>query len=321
MRSCPPRLTSLTFVSAIIALLAASCDDRNRTNAGVPSAAPTASAAPESTAVAAPPGTASAAPESAASASATAVAEPPPSESLPSDALDATEAPKEAQRKTLRSAADDPAFYENRNFFAEKYGGAHLPLPLSLQSVPLPRGRRALLVTGQGVALEKPLLIVVESDHSIAWSKDRPLAGTRERARELTLTRGSRGEVLLFWYDEPTKIFAAREWTYEGGIFADYVVLSPEGCDSAAVLHWPGRGWVAALVTSSGLHCQLLSDRGALLWTEKGVEIPWAADAGPDARPVGRPTIAVLKGDVVEVTVGKRKVKVSREGAVTPAAR
>jgi hypothetical protein len=297
-----------------MALLAASCGDPKSTNAEAPSAKPSASAAPSP----AP----SAAPASTASPSATAVAEPAPSESLPPDAVDTTAAPAEAQRKTLRSAADDPAFYANRNFFAEKYGGARLPLPLLLQTVQLPRGRRALLVTGQGAAGDKPLIVVVESDNSIAWSKDRPLAGTRERARELTLTRGSRGEVLLFWYDEPTKILAAREWTYEGGIFADYVVLSSEGCDSAAVLHWPGHGWVAALVDSAGLHCQLLSERGTRMWPGEGVEVPWAADAGPSARPAGRPTITVLNGEVVEVTVGKRKIiKVSREGAVTPAPR
>jgi hypothetical protein len=258
---------------------------------------------------------------STASASATAIPEPPPSASLPADAVDTTAPLAEAQRKTLRSAADDPAFYANRNFFAEKYGSARLPLPLSLQTVPLPRGRRALLVTGQGAALEKPLIVVVEGDHSIAWSKDRPLAGTREIARELTLTRGSRGEVLLFWYDEPTKVLAAREWTHEGGIFADYAVLSSESCDSVAVLHWPGHGWVAALVDSAALRCQLLSEQGKRMWSGEGVEVRWSADGGPNARPAGRPTIAVLNGEVVEVTVGKRKIKISREGAVTSAPR
>jgi hypothetical protein len=307
MLSRPPRLIDLASLSAIMALLAASCGDPKSTNAEAPSATPSASAAP------------SAAPTS--TASATAVAEPPPSASLPPDAVDTTAAPAEAQRKTLRSAADDPAFYANRNFFAQKYGGARLPLPLSLQAVPLPRGRRALLVTGQGAALEKPLVVVVEGDHSIAWSKDRPLVGSRELARELTLTRGSRGEVLLFWYDEPTKILAAREWTHDGGIFADYAVLSSEGCDSVAVLHWPGHGWVAALVDSAALRCQLLSEEGKRMWPGEGVQVPWSADAGPSARPAGRPTITVLNGEVVEVTVGKRQIKISREGAVTSAPR
>lgn len=305
------------LLSALMALFGASCGDPKSSNAEAPSAAPRVSAAPSADPSADP----SAAPTSPASASATAVAEPPPSASVPPDAIDTTAAPAEAQRKTLRSAADDPAFYANRNFFAEKYGGASLPLPLSLQAVPLPRGRRALLVTGQGAALEKPLVVVVEADQSIAWSKDRPLAGTRQLARELTLTRGSRGEVLLFWYDEPTKILAAREWTHEGGIFADYAVLSSEGCDSAAVLHWPGHGWVAALVDSAGLHSQLLSEQGKRMWPGEGVEVSWSADGSPGARPLGRPSIAVLNGEVVEVTVGKRKTKISREGAVTSAPR
>jgi hypothetical protein len=317
MLPCPSRLASLAFLSAIMALLGASCGDSKSPSAEAPSATPSASAAPSAD----PSTNPSAAPTSTASASATAALEPPPSESLPPDAVDTTAAPAEAQRKTLRSAADDPAFYANRNFFAEKYGGASLPLPLSLQAVPLPRGRRALLVTGQGAALEKPLIIVVEKDHSMTWSKDRPLAGTRERARELTLTRGSRGEVLLFWYDEPTKILAAREWTYEGGIFADYAVLSSEGCDSVAVLHWPGQGWVAALVDSAGLHCQLLSEQGKRVWPGEGVTVPLPSDADPRGRVAARPVINVLKGEVVEVTVGKRKIKISREGAVTPAPR
>jgi hypothetical protein len=119
--------------------------------------------------------------------------------------------------------------------------------------------------------------------------------------------------VLLFWYDEPTKIFAAREWTHDGGIFADYMVLSSEGCDAASVLFWPGHGWVAALVDSTTLHCQLLSEEGKRMWPGEGIEITLA----PGAVPSVRPRIAVLGGEIVELTAGSRKVKISREGAVS----
>jgi hypothetical protein len=57
------------------------------------------------------------------------------------------------------------------------------------------------------------------------------------------------------------------------------------------------------------------------MWPEDGVEVPLGVDGGPSARPAGRPTLAALNGEIVEVTVGKRKIKISREGAVTSAPR
>jgi len=235
---------------------------------------------------------------------------------LAEEEVDKAAVPAEPERKTLRSAADDPALYANRDFLADHYGVVRLPFPLQLQSVPLPHARRALLFTGEGPALEKPMVMVVEANQALTWSKNRPLAGTRERVKELTLTRGPHGEVLLFWYDEPTKIFAARTWTHEGGIFADFQVLTADGCDGATVLYWPGYGWVAALADGGELHAQLLNEGGMLRWEGNGVAIAAPAGTPAGARPPGRPKIAVTEGKTIEITLGSRKVKLTAEGVV-----
>jgi hypothetical protein len=260
-----------------------------------------------------PPG----APGSAQSASPPASAPAPPRE--PAEELDPNRAAVEPLRKTLRAVADDPALDAHRDLVADRYGVVQLPLPLEMQEVPLPHARRALLLTGQGAALDKPIVLVVGPDNALFWSKERPLVGTRERTRELTLSRGPHGEVLLFWYDEPTRIVAAREWTHEGSIFADYVLFSAETCDGLSVLYWPGHGWVAALTAGSVLQVQLLGENGTRAWPESGVVVPLAAGPAPSApAPAAalRPRTAVPRDEHIEITVGPRKVKISPDGKV-----
>jgi hypothetical protein len=283
------------------ALASAACGDPK-------GAGPTASASAKGTSTAG---------DAASSATATTTAPlAPPAAPAPAamEEVDHEALPAEPERKTLRSAADDPALYANRDFVADHYGVVNLPFPLQLQWVPLPHSRRALLLTGQGPALDRPLILEVEANHTLVWSKNRPLVGTRERARELTLSRGPRGEVLLFWYDEPTKIFAARMWTHEGGIFADFDVLTSEDCDAATVLFWPGQGWVAAVVQDGTLRAQLLSEAHGRRWPGNGVEIARASGNAP--RPPGRPKITVVDAETVELAVGARKTKVTADGVL-----
>lgn len=234
---------------------------------------------------------------------------PAPRPDPPTDELDPNTTAAEPDRKTLKAVADDPAIDKNRDFIASHYGTVQLPFPLQLQSVPLPHGRRAVLLTGTGPALDKPLVLVLDASHDLVWSKPKPLAGTRERWKELTLSRGPHGEVFLFWYDEPTQVFAARSWTYEGNIFADFQVFTSEGCDGASALFWPGHGWVAALLHEGTLHAQLLGEAGTLAWPGQGVttQLPGA--------PKARPKIAIADGKTIEITVGPRKVKLTPEGA------
>lgn len=285
-------------VLAVLTFLAAGCSD------------PRAAGAPAASASAGVPAASAGAPDAS-----TGVPAASASAGVPSAAeeLDPNTTAAEPERRTLRATADDPALWANRDAVADSYGVARLPLPLELQSVPLLHDRRALLLTGQGAALGKPLILVVGADNALLWSKDRPLAGTRERASELTLSRGPHGEVLMFWYDEPTNIFAGREWTHDGGIFADYDILSSGGCDGATVLFWPGRGWVAAVVDGAVLRAQMLGENGARSWSENGIEVSLPA---PGTRPPGRPKITIRGGSVIEIAVGPRKVAVSPEGTV-----
>lgn len=300
-----PRLFHTGAILALAALtsLATACGDPGATGGAAASAGVPDASAGVPAASAGVPDASAGVPAASASAGVPAAAEE----------LDPNTTAGEPERRTLRATADDPALWANRDAVADSYGVARLPLPLELQAVPLLHDRRALLLTGQGAALGKPLILVVGPDNALLWSKDRPLAGTRERAAELTLSRGPHGEVLLFWYDEPTNIFAGREWTHDGGIFADYDILSSEGCDGATVLFWPGRGWVAALVDGAVLRAQMLGENGSRSWSGNGIEVPLPA---PGTRPPGRPKIAIRGGSVIEIAVGQRKVAVSPEGAV-----
>ncbi len=238
-----------------------------------------------------------------------------PSTPAPGDDEEPKGPPTEADRRTLTAVADEPAVDANRDFIADHWGVVQLPFPLQLQTVRLPRSQRALLLTGQGPALDKPLVLVVGPENTILWSKPKPLAGTHEQARELTITRGPRGQVLLFLYDEPSKVYAGRAWTHEGGIFADFQVITAETCDSATVLYWPGQGWIAALLSGDALHVQLLGERGTLRFPGAGLEIPPPAGATPTAAAkLPRPKIGVLDGKTIEITMGVRKVRVGLDG-------
>lgn len=256
--------------------------------------------------------TASAAPAAAPSGTPAAPSSPPPG-----DDEEPPGPPVEAERRTLNTVADEPAVYDNRDFIADHWGVVQLPFPLQLQTIRLPRSRRALLLTGQGPALDKPLVLVVGPENTVLWSKPKPLAGTHEQARELTLTRGPRGHVLLFLYDEPSKVFAGRAWTHEGGIFADFQVLTADTCDGASALYWPGQGWVAALLSEGALHVQLLGENGTLRFPGGGLDIPPPTGSPPPAAaPQARPKIAIAGGKTIEISIGARKVRVSADGAL-----
>ena len=238
----------------------------------------------------------------------------PPSTPPPGEDEEPPGPPAQAERRTVKAVADDPAIDANRDFIADHWGVVQLPFPLELQTAKLPRSQRALLLTGQGPALDKPLVLVVGRENTILWSKPKPLAGTHERARELTIARGPRGHVMLFLYDEPSKVLAGRAWTHEGGIFADFQVITAETCDAASVLYWPGRGWVAALLSEGTLHVQLLGEAGTLVFPNNGLEIPAASGPSAAAKPP-RPKIAIAD-DTIEIAVGARKFRISREGAL-----
>ncbi|MEZ4307916.1 MAG: hypothetical protein R3F14_07705 [Polyangiaceae bacterium] len=109
----------------------------------------------------------------------------------------------------------------------------------------------------------------------------------------------------------PTKIFAAREWTHEGGIFADFQLLTSEGCDGAAALYWPGKGWVAALTDGPVLRAQILGENGGHRWPDNGFE----STGNPTSKGRGlRPTLKIADGDVVEISVGAKKTRVPLMG-------
>lgn len=124
-------------------------------------------------------------------------------------------------------------------------------------------GRQAVLVLGEARDTA-PLIVVADEAGQALWTKRRPLAGTREQARGVSLVAGPEGSIALAWWDEPTKAVALRRWDFDGAVFADYHLFDADSCDGLDAVYWPGHGWIVT-VTSLAEHAarsQLITESG-----------------------------------------------------------
>jgi hypothetical protein len=183
------------------------------------------------------------------------------------------------------------------------FGGA-LPSPLEIQATALPGDRRAYLVTGEA-RRRNPLVLVAgppvqgEEARQILWTKERPLAGTRQVVTEMALAPGPDGEVALMWCDIPTQIVALRKWSAAGVVLADFQVIEVDVCEAISGLYWPGRGWVITASQHGTARTQCLDERGRRAFGPSGIELPWTA------RPSSPVSIAVdSEASVILVQVG-----------------
>jgi hypothetical protein len=231
------------------------------------------------------------------------LAPPPWLDALAPSAASSTLPPAEAKRASLRRLEDDRALAPHRAVVEGHFGGS-LPSPLELQTTALPGDRRGYLVYGEA-RRRNPLLLVSgppdgrEGRREILWTKERPLAGTRQVVTEMALAPGPEGEVALMWCDIPTQIVALRKWSAAGVVLADFQVIEVDVCEAISGLYWPARGWVAVASQHGRARAQLLDERGRRAFGPSGVELPWTA------RPSSPVSIAVdSEASMILVQVG-----------------
>lgn len=200
---------------------------------------------------------------------------PPPSAARPV----ASEAPRlagkpaaagEARRASVDRLADERALDDNAAALRAHFGEA-LPARLSVQSVELPSaggGRRLVLVDdGAAAAPKKPLLWMLDAPSTIAWSKDRPIAGITPPVGPIAIAGGPSGRVALAACDPPTSWVALRLWDGDGAPFADFEVMQVERCEALSLFYWPKRGWVVAVARPGAPSlAQLVTESGAMAW-------------------------------------------------------
>jgi hypothetical protein len=210
----------------------------------------------------------------------TAFAEVPPpalsaAPSEPETTATSSLAPVEAKRVTLRSLAEERALAPQQAAIAQHFGGA-IPSPLELQITELGGARRAFLAYGEARA-RNPMILAFDDKRELLWTKERPLAGTRQVVTEMVLAPGPRGEVALMWCDIPTQVVGLRKWSTDGTVLADFEVLEVDLCEALSGLYWPGRGWIAAASQHGAARVQLLDEAGKRAWGPRGNELPWSA--------------------------------------------
>ncbi|MFO0762130.1 MAG: hypothetical protein U0359_37170 [Byssovorax sp.] len=188
-------------------------------------------------------------------------------------------APAEAARRLLHTLEDDPALVRHRDMLRAHFDVA-LDTPLEEQAIPLPGDRRAVLLTS-GPQDRRPIVLALDAAGKLLWTKARPLAGIRPGTSEMALTTGPNGQVVLIWFDQPTQVVAERIWDTNGGIFADFQLLTIERCTALSALYWPHHGWViAAAAPLASARIQLLDEAGGLGWGRESRGLPWASRSG-----------------------------------------
>ncbi|APR75189.1 Hypothetical protein A7982_00535 [Minicystis rosea] len=207
--------------------------------------------------------------------------------------LGAPLAPAEARRLTLARLADDRSLAQHEGVIREHFGGT-VPAPLEVQITPLGGDRRAVLLYGPP-RQRSPLLLVLDARGALLWTKEKPLAGTRQVVTEMAVTPGPKGEVALLWCDIPTQLVALRKWAWDGTVLADFEVAEVEVCEALSAIYWETRGWIAVASQHGAAKVQLLDERGKRAFGPRGIELPWSArPSAPAAIAVDSDTSAMI---------------------------
>jgi hypothetical protein len=184
----------------------------------------------------------------------------------------------EVRRATLKKLADDSTLAPHEAVLKDHFGSP-IKFPLTVQAAALSGGGRALLFQRTGKDHD-PFILVHDAAGQSLWIKERPLAGIVPGVTEMVLVPAAKGDVVLSWYDGPTKIVAARHWDARGSILVDFPLVHVDSCAALSGMHWPGQGFVVAAATAGAARVQLLTDAGILAFAgEEGVELPWTSRA------------------------------------------
>jgi hypothetical protein len=216
---------------------------------------------------------------------------PAPEASGPADVADHP-AP-EARRAAAGDLAREPLLAPHLATGREHFGRT---TELALEALPLSEARTVALVS----AGDRHLILAVDQRageaSTIAWSKDRPLAGTFPGATELALAGGPEGQVHLAWFDPTTRSVALRRWRFDGTVEADWMLGRIDGCDAVSARYWPTQGWLVVASNLGTARAFLLDVGGTLRW-KGGV----AVDLERAAR---APLTLVPDGDASVILVG-----------------
>jgi hypothetical protein len=199
-------------------------------------------------------------------------------------------APAEARRSRIAKFVEDPSLAGSTPTL-EKHFPAASPAGFDVQSAELSVGkRRAILVSeaGKPTSQAAPIVVVVDEEGRVAWSKDHPIGGVLPPVGPLAIAAGPDGRVALAICDPPTKTAALRLWDDDGSPFADFQVLELDGCDALSLLYWPRRGWIVVAATAGSTRARLVTESGSLGWGR-------GLDLGARSRPgaIAAPSLAV----------------------------
>lgn len=143
------------------------------------------------------------------------------------------------------------------------------PADVEVQVTSLPGSRRALLV-GRPAPGPRPLLYVFDAQGTMLWGRERPLGSVDPSVSRFALCPGPEGDLMVFWYDPPTQLLAARRWDGDGWLLADFSLLAAEGVTELSALHWPGHGWLAITAGKGTVRAQMFSDDARRPWGPEG---------------------------------------------------
>ena len=150
----------------------------------------------------------------------------------------------------------------------KKRFGDDLPT-LTTQSIALPNDRRAIYLYRAGSGL-MPVLVVLDSNGSVAWVREQALGGIHAGVDESALASGPDGELIVAFHDPVSRVIGARRWAADGTRIMDLVMVDEVSCDAFTFLRWPGKGWLAITSSHGAIRAQLVDEQGHAPWGNSG---------------------------------------------------
>ena len=176
--------------------------------------------------------------------------------------------PEEARRSRIVRFADDKALPAAA--LAKHFAGSQAT-SYDVQVAELGLGARRVILAaeaGKPTSDARPIVVVVDEVGSVAWMKDRPVAGILPPVGPVAIAAGPRGRVAIAACDPPTKTVALRLWDDDGSPFADFQTMEIESCEALSLLYWPRKGFVIVAVTTGLTRARFVTESGSLGWVQ-----------------------------------------------------
>ncbi|HSO36668.1 MAG TPA: hypothetical protein VLT33_29285 [Labilithrix sp.] len=174
----------------------------------------------------------------------------------------------EARRSSVARAAAEPALAGHVELIKKQLGGV-MPAAIGMQATELTDARRRAVLLGaerRDGTLESPMVLLVDDQNALLWSKERPAAGIKPPVTAIAIASGPEGRFAIAVCDPPTSTVALRLWDDDGSPFADFSALETKTCDALSLLYWPTHGWVIVAAGPTETRAQLVTDAGGMAW-------------------------------------------------------